>query len=149
MFLGKIERWGYCSDICSNEKRETFRTSNLNILDDDYCQTLLRGKQKKQSLELNHELEICTGKKIPFPKSLISFTRRKKRKTILKKQKDEAKTLKFPPHNRPTKYTYILNERKRKIPDNYPFNWILGGSDSCHGDLGGPLWRNIRKNKKV
>ena len=147
--LGKIKRWGFCSEIC-NKENDKFRASNLNILQDEEC-TIFQGGNKRKLLRFNNEFEICAGKKLPFPKSMLSFTRRSKKRQIIKKQKDEARMLQL--HYRPTKYTYIRNKHKRKItmgtPRNYPFDWILGGSDSCHGDLGGPLWRNIKKNDKV
>ena len=33
--------------------------------------------------------------------------------------------------------------------ESYPYDWFLGGVDTCHGDSGGPLWRNIEKDGEV
>ena len=38
------------------------------------------------------------------------------------------------------------------LPEDYPYNWFLGGVDTCGGDSGGPLWTNIKvreKEKKI
>ena len=33
--------------------------------------------------------------------------------------------------------------------ESYPYDWILGGVDSCSGDSGGPLWTNTKKDGEV
>ena len=49
---------------------------------------------------------------------------------------------------KPTKYTYMMNKAPRQkalgLPEDYPYNWFLGGVDTCGGDSGGPLWTNIK-----
>ena len=49
---------------------------------------------------------------------------------------------------KPTKYRYQMNKAPRQkalgLPEDYSFNWYLGGVDTCAGDSGGPLWTNVK-----
>ena len=153
LLKGKIERWGYCSETCKDEN-DGFMYANLNVLEDNECEVLFQPKGgSKVAVGYNKDYEICVGKKHPFPKSVISFTRKTKRKSMIKKQKAEAKKLKLEQGTKPSKYIYIMNKQHTRVslgtPGNYPYDWFLGGVDSCQGDSGGPLWRNIKVVKLI
>ena len=147
-FKGKIERWGYCSETCKDEN-DGFMYANLNVLEDDECEVLFQPKGGSQeAVAYNKDYEICVGKKHPFPHSVISFTRKTKRRKTIQKQKSEAKKLNLEKGTKPSKYIYIMNKQQTRVslgtPGIYPYDWFLGGVDSCQGDSGGPLWRNIK-----
>ena len=123
--------------------------ANINVLEDDECEVLFQPKGGSlEAVGYNKEYEICVGKKHPFPKSVISFTRKTKRKKMIQKQKAEAKKLGLEKGVKPSRYIYIMNKQQTRVslgtPGNYPYDWFLGGVDSCQGDSGGPLWRNIK-----
>ena len=144
----KIERWGYCGDNCM-DKRGSFMYANQNLLTDKECQTLMNilPKDEQEQMAINFDYELCAGKKHPFPNAMVSFHRKKKKKTTIEKEKEEAKKLKLEKSWEPTKYTYVPKKHTRislGTKENYPFKWFIGGVDTCQGDSGGPLWRNIK-----
>ena len=129
------------------DKEDSFMYANLNVLEDKECEVLFHPKGgSKEAVGLNKEYEICVGKKHSFPHSIISFMRKTKRKSLIQKERNEAKKLKL--KLKPSKYAYVLNKKQTRVslgtPSNYPYDWFLGGVDSCQGDSGGPLWRNIK-----
>ena len=74
--------------------------------------------------------------------NFFSFT-----STLITTDKETAKKKRLSKYTEPTRYWY----KPRKFPlsdtlgshQKRQFNWFLGGIDSCFGDSGGPLWRNI------
>merc|ERR1712054_268619 len=87
---GKIERWGYCNDACRDDKE---------------CEIMFKPMGgSKQAILLSNKYDICAGKKHPFPHSIISFERRKKRKSAIAKEKSEAKKNKVSARNKPTQF---------------------------------------------
>ena len=59
----------------------------------------------------------------------------------------------LPSGYKPTKFLYKIKKNETKdlldTRQDYPYDWYLGGVDSCTGDSGGPLWRNINKEGDV
>ena len=87
-FKEKIQRWGFCNSACT-DRRDTFMFANMNLLTDKECEVLFSYDGDK--LKWNKEYEICVGKKHKFPKELISFTRKKKKKGRGRKEYRKAK----------------------------------------------------------
>ena len=123
---------------------------NLNILTDDECTTLIDRTIDGGTVGvgLNLEYEICAGKKHPFPNSLLSFKRKKKKMNTYQKEIKEMKKLDLSKSWKPTKFRYSVRRIQTKVSlqtgKDYPYNWFIGGVDSCQGDSGGPLWRNLK-----
>jgi len=147
----KIERYGFCNSACK-DVRQGFMFANLNLLTNEECATLIRHDEtkpidEKVNMEWNKEYEICTGKKNKFPKHL-TMVRTRRTKKERKELKAKAKKLGLARGYKPGKYSYKMEERTKisylKTPENYEYDWFLGGRDSCQGDSGGPLWRNIK-----
>ena len=63
--------------------------ANTNILTDDECETLINSQE--HPIPWNKEYELCAGKKHQFPKSMISFTRKRKRKSSIKEEIQKGK----------------------------------------------------------
>ena len=72
--VGKVERWGYCSEKCK-DKKETFTFANVNLLSDEECFKFDTANDTKY----NESYELCAGKKHLLPESKISFERKKKK----------------------------------------------------------------------
>ena len=53
---------------------------------------------------------------------------------------EAAKNNRLSKYTEPTRYWY---KPKKFSSQNTSSNWFLGGKDSCFGDSGGPIWRNI------
>ena len=53
----------------------------------------------------------------------------------------------------PTKFKYLMKSKPSRVSlgtnESYPYDWFLDGEDSCLGDSGGPLWRNIERDGEV
>ena len=134
--------------------------SNLNILNRYECKKLLAILEKKHQdrafINWNQDLEMCAGKKQEFPLAAFSFLRQSKKSAEFEKELMKTKESKFlvfsltklliycfsvglPEKIKPTKYKYkALKAVKKKrrvlslgMPEDYPFDWYLGGSDSC------------------
>ena len=87
-----IERWGFCDSECEGN-RKSFMFANLNILNNDECETLLRSQDASEDSNIqpwNKEHEICVGKKHPFPKPVLRFSRIVKRRTERLKEMQRA-----------------------------------------------------------
>ena len=141
--VGKIKAWGYCSLTCK-DNNNSFMYANMNVLTDEECNILM-----EQDREEN-EYEICAGKKHMMPNSVISFKRRQKKPSFLKRQQEGAEKYGFPKAYHPTPYSYSFQKASKVhlgTPKDYPFKWFMGGVDSCQGDSGGPLWRNVKANR--
>ena len=123
--------------------------ANMNILTDEECEIMFKPMGgSKQAILLNNRYDICAGKKHPFPHSIISFERRKKRRSAISKEKSEAKKSKVSARIKPTQFYYKISPKQTRVslgtPEDYSYKWFLGGVDSCQGDSGGPFWRNIK-----
>jgi len=153
----KIQRWGFCNSACTDD-RDTFLFANVNLLTDKECEELLKngaaGEDKKGDyLKWNREYEICVGKKHVFPKHMISFIRRKKRKHMKEDEKAKVKEVGLASGYKPTKFRYIVAKNLTRVslgtPNHYGYDWFLGAVDTCQGDSGGPLWRNLKDGDKI
>merc|ERR1719481_1626438 len=95
---------------------------------------------------MNSALEKNTS----FPKKAVPLVIIRKRREQRKAEKALAKQLGVPKGYQPTKYRYTYKGHKRRekfklgTAKDYPYDWYTGSVDSCHGDSGGPLWRNIK-----
>ena len=93
----------------------------------------------------HEKYELCAGKKHFFPRKLISFNRIIKTTKIYKNEKKEAQLLGI--SIKPTRFWYKFEEKETSdwlgTSYDYPYEWFLGGMDSCPGDPGSPLWRNV------
>ena len=138
----KIERWGYCSKQCIDES-DGFMYANMNLLTNKECETLFKECKSCEGMAFNKKYEFCAGKKHELPTGMLSFTRRKKKKKMIEKEKKLFKRKELPP-----KFHYKLNPSKTRMTLNtregYPYDWIIGDVDSCQGDSGGPMHRNIK-----
>jgi len=141
----KIQRWGFCNSACT-DKKDTFLFANMNLLTDQECKTLMKDDGKY--LMWNKEYEICVGKKHKFPKHMISFRRKRKKRGTQENERKDAKEAGVASGFQPTKFKYRVSDKFSKIslltPRGYKYDWFLGGVDTCQGDSGGPLWRNIK-----
>ena len=103
--------------------------------------------------EINEEYEFCAGKKHTPPNKVLGFRRILKEEKFLQRQIKQAKEYGLPEDKMPTNYTYKMKKKLQKeflrAPKNYPYDWFLGGIDSCQGDSGSPLWRNVKLVKCI
>ena len=95
--VGKIERWGYCSEKC-RDKKDTFTFANVNLLSDEECLKF----ETANDTTYNKKYELCAGKKNLFPISKISFERKKKKMKQFKLGKE------FPFH-----FSSVVHHRQR------------------------------------
>lgn len=138
---GKVERWGFCGESCNEGNR--LKTGSLNMLTDEECKILLEHCPNCFDKSFNPNHELCAGKKNAFEK-IKSVIRKKKRKKVLDEEKEFFKrkgftgdNVKF--HYKPSspKYIPLMNE-------SYPYDWYLGGDESCHANDGSPLYRIVK-----
>ena len=75
----------------------------------------------------NKKFELCVGKKNQFPKSLMSFRRKRKRSSQYEKEKEDAKKLNLPAGFQPTKYVYRILQKQSRVSlgtkESYPYDW--------------------------
>ena len=111
--------WGFCNVNCENKnhgKRADYLQETLQtVLDEKTCKIF-----DTDVLLYNPKSEICAGKKNKWPEVQVY----------------EMKS--------PTKFEFVKNQtsrlgEKRKKAKKLPF--YIGGSDSCNGDSGGPLFQ--------
>jgi len=125
------DNWGWCKDHCKyqsgtleheqNILAATLQETKLNVLPMSHCKAL----SKKGGYHFAGKFEMCAGRKKKF-KTIQSY----------KKTKDG-------------KFVYTGNNTNQfglheKWGGNYPYDYYLGGTDSCRGDSGGGLyyWKN-------
>ena len=145
---GKIENFGFCSGRCFSKSKDYFGISKLHLLTENECKIVLENCPECTNKYVD-ENNICTGKKIELPVGLVSFTRRKKRRKKFKAQIERARNMNIAP---PIRFQYRVGDSRAKhvlVNESYPYDWYLGGDDSCHGDVGGPLIRNIKLGDQV
>ena len=64
------------------------------------------------------------------------------RNSLIFIDREAAKNNSLSKYTEPTRYWYKPRKFAATSQKTSP-NWFLGGIDSCFGDSGGPIWRNI------
>ena len=76
---------------------------------------------------------------------MISVGRYEKVSKKYHEEKEKSKLLGI--SIKPTRFWYKFEEKETSdwlgTSYDYPYEWFLGGMDSCPGDPGSPLWRNV------
>ena len=126
------DNWGWCQDHCKYQKgteerdqkilATSLQETKLHVLPMSHCKTLVK---PKEGYVFSGRYEMCAGRKKKF-KTIQSF----------KKTKDGQ-------------FVYTGNKTNQfglheKWGGKYPYNYYIGGTDSCRGDSGGGLytWKN-------
>ena len=124
------DNWGWCKEHCKYETAtrnptdsfsSTLQETRLNVLPMSHCKMLVT----KGGYHYSGKYEMCAGRKKKF-KNIQNY----------KQTKDEQYVLTG------TKIDFMgLNETWE---GNYPYDYYLGGTDTCGGDSGGGLyyWKN-------
>ena len=120
-------QWGWCEEHCKQEERvvaalaKKLQEVMLDVLPMPHCKWFT----DKGKYQFNAKWEMCAGKKKSFH-VIESFT----------KQGDK--------YRQKGNYTDYMGFSKEG--ELYPYNYYIGGSDSCNGDSGGGLytWRDSR-----
>ena len=138
MGVGKSEKqdsfWGWCQDWCKFESKlglswvgartlqilkakeilaSKLQETKLNVLEMSHCKQLT----EMGNYKFWGEWDLCAGKKRKF-------------KTIVQYEKDKDS-------DEYTFYKNITNYFGMNDKGNYPYDYYVSGSDSCHGDSGG------------
>jgi len=156
---GLIKGWGVCREECSNPSLG-YSYANMNLLTDEECKNLIRYRReeaaKDEEIEwtdpaFDSNRELCAGKKTKIVDTAVVFVRRKKKKKVM--EEDKALATKAGLKQEVPEHFY-KNRKKfaskmKGIPDDYAYNWFIGGVDTCQGDSGGPIWRNIKVGSNV
>ena len=140
------KHWGFCSDHCKIESwGQPLKETKLTVLPSKDCAIF--------DPSVRSEAELCAGKKTPYPKMKV-FTRKKLRKIspsgkkyIFVYKEDEINTVKFSLKWASIFEVYSINFilclQFGAEPDHVQTGYYIGGTDSCYGDSGSPLYKFI------